>query len=178
MKPIWNDWASIEFFFFPSVTYLSVLTLLLTYLSIMNQKQPNLTVIALLVSIFFVTGCNSTGSSTASAPIQVNKIGDGQMTCAQIAAEINEMNGILGIAEGEMRNAEMLGITQDVAINAALYSGGFAAAGSSLPYLGAAINAAGAVNNMNRQQAEARAEAAFNRRSVLTGMYAAKGCGQ
>ncbi len=132
---------------------------------------------ALLLSVTIFSGCNSTGG-TASAPIQVNKMGDGQMTCEQIVAETNEMNAILGIAEGEMRNAEMLGLTQDVAINAALYSGGFAAAGSSLPYLGAAINAAGAVNNMNKQQAQARAEAAFNRRSVLTGMYAAKGCGQ
>lgn len=132
---------------------------------------------ALLVSLIALTGCNSTGG-TASAPIQVNKMGDGQMTCEQIVAETNEMNAILGIAEGEMRNAEKIGLTQGAAINAALYSGGFGAAGSSMPYLGAAINAAGAVNNMNKQQAEARAEAAFNRRSVLTGMYAAKGCGQ
>lgn len=132
---------------------------------------------ALLVSLIAFTGCNTTGG-TASSQIQVNKMGDGQMTCEQIVAETNDMNAILGIAEGEMRNAEMLGLTKDVAINAALYSGGFAAAGSSLPYFGAAINAAGAVNNMNKQQAEDRAEAAFNRRSVLTGMYAAKGCGQ
>lgn len=100
------------------------------------------------------------------------------MTCEQIVAEINEMNEILGIAEGEVRSAEMIGLTQDAAINAALYSGGFAAAGSSLPYLGAAINTAGAMNNMNKQKAEERATAAFNRRSVLTGMHAAKGCGQ
>lgn len=132
---------------------------------------------ALLLALTAFTGCNSTGG-TASAPIQVNKMGDGQMTCEQIVAETNQMNEILGIAEGEMRNAEMLGLTQGVAVNAALYSGGFAAAGSSMPYLGAAINAAGSVNNMNKQQAEARATAAFNRRSVLTGMYAAKGCGQ
>jgi len=131
----------------------------------------------LIVSTLAFTGCNTTGSSTTSQ-IQVNKIGDGQMTCEQIIAETNEMNKILGIAEGEMRNAQMLGLTQDVAINAALYSGGFAAAGSSLPYLGAALNTASAFNNMNKQQAEARAEAAFNRRNVLTGMYAAKGCGQ
>lgn len=31
---------------------------------------------------------------------------------------------------------------------------------------------------MNKQKAEELATAAFNRRSVLTGMYAAKGCGQ
>jgi hypothetical protein len=139
--------------------------------------KPTYLLTALIISLLGFTGCNSTGGS-ASAPIQVNKMGDGQMTCEQIVAEINEMNEILGIAEGEVRSAEMLGLTQDVAINAALYSGGFAAAGSSLPYLGAAINAAGQVNQMNKQKAEERATAAFNRRSVLTGMYAAKGCGQ
>ena len=132
---------------------------------------------ALLLSLIAFTGCNTTGGS-ASAPIQVNKIGDGQMTCEQIVAEINEMNEILGIAEGEMRNAQVMGLTQDVAINAAVYSGAAGAAGSALPYVGSAISVAGSLNNMNKQQAEARAEAAFNRRSVLTGMYAAKGCGQ
>jgi predicted small secreted protein len=142
------------------------------------RNQTQLTAIAaLLVSLIAFTGCNTTGGS-AGAPIQVNKIGDGQMTCDEIVAEINEMNEILGIAEGEMRNAQVLGLTQDVAINAALYSGAAGAAGSSLPYVGSAINVAGSLNNMNKQQAEARAEAAFNRRSVLTGMYAAKGCGQ
>jgi len=137
-----------------------------------------LSILTLLTSALVLTGCNSTGSSGSAAQIQVNKMGDGNMTCEQIVAETNEMNQILGIAEGEMRNAEMIGLTKDVAINAALYSGGFAAAGSSLPYLGSALNVAGQVNNMNKQQAEARATAAFNRRSVLTGMYAAKGCGQ
>lgn len=141
------------------------------------KTTKRLTAFAVLIaSMLAFNGCNTTGGS-AGAPIQVNKIGDGQMTCEQIVAETNQMNEILGIAEGEMRNAQMLGLTQDVAINAALYSGGFAAAGSSLPYLGAAINTAGALNNMNKQQAEERAKAAFNRRSVLTGMYAAKGCG-
>lgn len=100
------------------------------------------------------------------------------MTCEQIIAETNEMNTILGLAEGEMRNAEVLGLTQGAAINAALYSGALGSAGSSLPYLGGAINVAGSLNNMNKQKAEERATAAFNRRSVLTGMYAAKGCGQ
>ena len=141
----------------------------------MNNK-----VLTLLAVIFAVvlSGCNSTGSSTSTAQIQVNKMGDGSMTCEQIVAETNQMNAILGIAEGEMRNAEMLGMTQGLAITAAAHSGALAGAGSSLPYLGSAMQMAGSVNDMNRQQAEKRAESAFNRRSVLTGMYAAKGCGQ
>ncbi len=132
---------------------------------------------AALTALLTFTGCNSTGGS-ATAPIQVNKIGDGQMSCEQIVAEINEMNNILNIAEGEMRSAQVIGLTQDVAINAALYSGAFSAAGSSMPYIGSAIQMAGSINQMNREQAEEQAKAAFNRRSVLTGMYAAKGCGQ
>ncbi len=98
-------------------------------------------------------------------------MGDGQMTCEQIVAETNEMNAILGIAEGEMRNAQMLGLTQDAALHAALYSGALGSMGSSMPYVGSAFNVAGQVNNMNKQKAEERARAAFNRRSVLTGMY-------
>lgn len=133
---------------------------------------------ALLVSLLAFTGCNSTGSSGSDAPIQVNKMGDGNMTCQQIAAETNEMNAILGIAEGEMRNAQVIGLTQDAALHAALYSGALGSAGSSIPYIGTALNAANSFNDMNEQEAEERAKDAFNRRSVLTGMYAAKGCGQ
>lgn len=144
----------------------------------MHKTTQRLTILAALTAVLTLTGCNSTGSSSTPQSIQVNKIGDGQMTCEQIVAETNEMNAILGIAEGEMRNAEMLGLTQDVAVNAALYSGAFASAGSSLPYLGSALNVAGQLNNMNKQEAEELAEAAYDRRSVLTGMYAAKGCGQ
>ena len=140
----------------------------------MQTNKRLAAIITPLLAALVFTGCASTGS----APIQVNKPGDGKMTCAQITAEINEMNQILGIAEGEVRNAQVLGLTQGAAINAAVYSGALGAAGSSLPYLGSAINVAGSLNNMNKQKAEQRATAAFNRRSVLTGMYAAKGCGQ
>lgn len=142
------------------------------------QTTKRLSAIAglLLTSLAF-TSCGSTGGASGAA-IQVNKPGDGSMTCKQIVAETNEMNEILGIAEGEMRNAQMLGLTQGAAVNAALYSGGLGAAGSSLPYLGSALNLASSVNNMNKEKAQQRATAAYNRRSVLTGMYAAKGCGQ
>jgi len=141
------------------------------------MKNHCFTILALF-AVAALTGCNTTGSSTSTSQIQVNKMSDGSMTCEQIVAETNEMNAILGIAEGEMRQAETLGLTQDVAINAALYSGALAGAGSSLPYLGSAMQMASGLNQMNKQQAEERAKAAFNRRSVLTGMYAAKGCGQ
>jgi len=141
----------------------------------MTQK---ILILLTALSAAFFTGCNSTGSSGSTAMIQVNKMGDGNMTCEQIMAETNQMNQILGIAEGEMRNAQVLGMTQSVAITAAAHSGALAGAGSSLPYFGSAINMAGSLNQMNQQKAEERAEAAFNRRSVLTGMYAAKGCGR
>jgi hypothetical protein len=140
----------------------------------------NKNAIALLVALSAVllSACNTTGSSGSTAAIQVNKMGDGSMTCEQIVAETNQMNQILGIAEGEMRNAQMLGMTQSAAITAAAHTGALAGAGSAMPYLGSALSVAGSFDQMNQQQAEERATAAFNRRSVLTGMYAAKGCGQ
>lgn len=71
------------------------------------------------------------------------------MTCEQIVAETNEMNAILGIAEGKMRNAEMLGMSKGMAITAAMHTGALAGAGSLLPYLGSAIQMASSVNEMN-----------------------------
>jgi len=100
------------------------------------------------------------------------------MTCAEIEAEVTEMNKILGIAEDEMRGASALGLTESIAVSGMVYSGALGSAGSAMPYLGQAITAVGQVNENKKKQAEELARSAFNRRSVLTGMYAAKGCGQ
>jgi|GEM_PF-880036 len=123
-----------------------------------------------------LAGCMTTSDSKPVAA--VNQPTDHMMTCPQITAEIDEMNERLGIAEGEMRSAQAMGLAQDVAINAALYSGALGSAAGSIPFLGSALNIAGQVGQMNEQQRRAEAERALNRRNVLTGMYAAKGCGQ
>ncbi len=115
-------------------------------------------------------------ATTANAPV-ANQPGDAAMTCEQIKAEINQMNEILGVAQGEIRAAESIGLTKDLAINGALQSGALASAGSSVPYLGAAMNMMNQANTQKKAAAEARVTAAYNRRSVLTGMYAVKGCG-
>lgn len=115
-------------------------------------------------------------ASAANAPL-ANQTGDAAMTCEQIKAEINQMNEILGVAQGEVRAADSIGLTKDLAINGALYSGALGSAGASVPYLGAAMNMMNQANTQKKAAAEARVTAAYNRRAVLTGMYAAKGCG-
>ena len=86
------------------------------------------------------------------------------------------MNEILGIAENDMRSLQAMGLASDVAVNAALYSGAFASAGSSLPFLGQAISVAGSVQGMRQEEKKKLAAQAVNRRNVLTGIYAGKGC--
>ncbi|NBB79539.1 MAG: hypothetical protein GVY36_08860 [Verrucomicrobia bacterium] len=125
-----------------------------------------------------LSGCNTTGTTAARAPIQANQMGDANMTCQEIEAEVAEMNKILGIAEDEMRGAQALGLTESIAVSGIVYSGAAGSAGAAVPYLGHAITAVGQMNEMNKKQAEELARSAFNRRSVLTGMYAAKGCGK
>jgi hypothetical protein len=140
------------------------------------KKTPSLTLLLSLIIAALLIGCNTTGSSPQTA-IQANQMGDANMTCAEIEAEVTEMNKILGIAENEMRGASALGLTESIAVSGMVYSGALGSAGSAMPYLGQAITAVGQVNENKKKQAEELARSAFNRRSVLTGMYAAKGCG-
>lgn len=139
------------------------------------MKYPVTFILTLLVVSLF-TGCNTTGASTQST-IQANQMGDANMTCKEIEAEVAEMNRILGIAEDEMRGAQALGLTESIAVSGVVYSGAAASAGSAMPYLGQAITAVGQINENKKQKAEELARSAYNRRAVLTGMYAAKGCG-
>jgi len=138
------------------------------------MKRPILPILAALASAI-LAGCNTTGTSTQTA-IQANKMGDANMTCQEIEAEVAEMNRILGIAEDEMRGAQALGLTESIAVSGVVYSGAAGSAGAAVPYLGHAITAVGQMNEQKKKKAEELARSAYNRRSVLTGMYAAKGC--
>lgn len=130
------------------------------------------------IAILALAGTLLTACGGASAPpLAANQPGDANMSCEQITAQINNMNDMLGIAQGDMRSADTMGLTTDLAVQAAISSGALASMGGSVPFLGSAISAAGAMNNANRAAAEERAEQAVNRRNVLTGIYAGKGCG-
>ena len=139
------------------------------------MKNRILSLLAVLAAAALV-GCNTTGTSSQTA-IQANQMGDANMTCGEIEAEVAEMNRILGLAEDEMRSAQALGLTESIAVSGVVYSGAAGSAGAAVPYLGHAITAVGQVNENKKKQAEKVARSAYNRRSVLTGMYAAKGCG-
>jgi hypothetical protein len=132
-------------------------------------------VVLLAGATALLAGCMTTSSNPPVAA--VNQASDGSLSCPQISAQISEMNERLGIAEGEMRSAQAMGLAQDVAINAALYSGALGSAASSVPFLGSALSFAGQIGQMSEEQKRVEAERAMNRRNVLTGMYAAKGCG-
>ena len=144
--------------------------------------------LAIVVPSLLGTACTTTPTSaltaaaantahTATNVPQANQAGDAAMTCEKIKAEINQMNEILGVAQGEVRAAESIGLTQGLALNGALYSGALGSAGASVPYLGTAMNMMNQASTQKKAAAEARVTAAYNRRAVLTGMYAAKGCG-
>lgn len=136
-----------------------------------RNTVSHLVVIACIAAL---GGCMTT--SNASAPVAANQTTDHLMTCPQISTQINDMNEKLGMQEGEMRSAQAMGLAQDVAINAALYSGALGSMASSVPFLGSVVSAAGQMSQANEEQARIEAERAMNRRNVLTGMYAAKGC--
>lgn len=128
---------------------------------------------SLAFASILLTAC---GGGSSAPPIAANQPGDANLTCEQITGQINEMNELLGIAQGDMRSADTMGLTTDLAVQAAVSSGALSSLGGSVPFLGSAINAAGAMNNASRAAAEERAEQAVNRRNVLTGIYAGKGC--
>lgn len=134
------------------------------------MNPQNISVIAILVA---VSAC---ASAPAQAPIAVNNATDGALSCTEIVTEINQMNEVLGIAQGEMRSADAMGIASSALITAAVHSGALSSAASSVPFLGQVVSVAGQVNNMNRKKAEEYALQASNRRNVLTGIYAGKGC--
>lgn len=134
------------------------------------MNTQHISVIAILIA---VSAC---ASAPAQAPIAVNKPNDGALSCPEIVAQINQMNDVLGIAQGEMRSSDAMGIATSALVTAAVHSGALTSAASSVPFLGQVVNVAGQVNKMNRKKAEEYALQATNRRNVLSGIYAGKGC--
>ena len=143
-----------------------------------RQYLPRPLVMAGLIALgAATTGCaGGSQSNISAAQLQTNQPGDANLTCDQIRTQISEMNDILGIAENDTRTFQAMGLAQDAAINAALYSGALGSAASSVPFLGQAISVMGSVQNMNQQEKERLAQQAANRRNVLTGIYAGKNC--
>lgn len=139
------------------------------------MTYPTLRIGIIVGAAALLAGCMTTSSNPPVAA--ANQPTDHMMTCPQISTQISEMNERLGIAEGEMRSAQTMGLAQDVAINAALYSGTLGSAAGSVPFLGSALSIAGQMGKASEEQKRAEAQRAMNRRNVLTGMYAAKGCG-
>lgn len=111
----------------------------------------------------------SSSTLHADEVIQVTKPGDGQMTCEQINAEISEMDTVINTSSSSKSSSQLAGIGASIAGHfAGLAGGGIGAA--------VATNGANAVIGKNTQTAEERMKAADQRRTMLMGIHAGKGC--
>lgn len=117
-----------------------------------------------------LTGANAaTGSSTA--PIAASQANDGGKSCAELLAEIGDMEQIVAAASESQGNAQLADAGIGIAQSLGLHFGGSGALSM--------IQAGGAASQMTQQQrqdAQARAQQADVRRQVLTGIYQGKGC--
>lgn len=98
--------------------------------------------------------------------------GDKDMSCAEIAAEIEELNAIEAAAGDAKMTDDVAKAGTGAAVNAALYSG----AGSSIPLFGSLANVATAVTSANAENAKERAEDAEKRTIKLETIADMKGC--
>jgi hypothetical protein len=122
------------------------------------------TIIAL--PLFFLV---NTAFAEAPAVIHVTQPGDSQMTCEEITTEITSMDTVITEAESSKSASNLAGIGASIAGHfAGLAGGGIGAA--------VATNGANAVVNNNKQTAEERIDAAKQRRTMLMGIHAGKGC--
>jgi hypothetical protein len=118
--------------------------------------------------------CQTTGSSgPAAGSLQTSQPGDAGLSCEQLAAQIGEMDTILGRGNDAAGAAFAADAGTAAATQAALYSG----AGSSIPFLGMFGNAATSMARQQAEQQEQRRRQAEMRRISLMGLYQGKGCG-
>lgn len=101
--------------------------------------------------------------------IQLSKPTDSQMNCEQITTEISEMDAIIEQSDASKSSSQIAGIGASIAGHFAGWAGGG---------IGAAVatNGANAVIGQNKQNAEERMKAAEQRRTMLIGIHAGKGC--
>jgi hypothetical protein len=101
--------------------------------------------------------------------IHVTQPGDGKMSCQQITDEISAMETVIETSKSSQSKSDMAGIGASIAGHFAGWAGGG---------IGAAVatNGANAVIGKNKQSAEERMKAAEQRRTMLMGIYAGKGC--
>jgi len=112
-----------------------------------------------------LAGCQTTGSQDQ---VMVSKVNDTDMTCAEIAAEIEELNTYIAKAD----SAAMTNNATYVGGAAAMQAGAFGL--GNIPLIGGIANAASGVTGYNEQKAKEEAEKAIDRQARLTGIYDVK----
>lgn len=118
---------------------------------------------------YIITVSTPTFADSDDAAIQISKPNDGQMTCEQITSEISSMDAVIEESKSSQSSSSIAGIGTSIAGHFAGWAGGG---------IGAAVATTGAnaVIGKNKQTAEERMKAAEQRRTMLMGIYAGKGC--
>lgn len=98
--------------------------------------------------------------------------GDKDMSCAEIAVEMEELAAI----ETAAGNAETADTVTNAAGAAAIQGAAMSGAGSSIPFFGSIANVASAVTSSNARQAREDAEKAEKRMIKLETIADMKGC--
>ncbi len=97
---------------------------------------------------------------------------DKNLTCAQITAEVEELNAIVTAAGTANVSDSAAGAAAAAGTQAAIMSG----AGSSVPFIGGAFNIAKSVTNANKENAVKNADKAEKRIIKLETISDMKGC--
>lgn len=121
------------------------------------------------ITLFWLGITSVTLQAETTDIIQITKPGDGQMSCEQITTEIYSMDAVINQSNSSKSANELAGIGTSVAGHLAGFFGGG---------VGAVVATGGAnsVIGKNKQSAEERMKAAEQRRTMLMGIYAGKGC--
>lgn len=140
------------------------------------MEKKNLTFGLIAISILFsLSGCMTTASNTRVSNIEPQQLGDNNLTCEQIKAQVQEMEqtmrqGGLNVTNEAVSSAATQAGTQ-VAMSAAAQ-----AAPSAIPFLGPLIEIASSVSSQKQISAQQLASQAQARRQQLIYLYNSKGC--
>jgi hypothetical protein len=143
--------------------------------------KHSITVATAAISLF-IAGQASAQNAALPTSIQVEQPGDGNLSCADLKAEIARMDQMGATAQTEGANAQAnvatTGAIASAATSAALYSGalGRSFGGFGGMLAGGAQSLLGAKQSQQAQQTASLAQNAQMRRTRLMGIYQGKAC--
>ena len=122
-----------------------------------------------------ISGCFATTSEPSLPPIETQQLGDNSLTCADIKAQVLEMEKIMGQAGITASKAAGTQVAAQAGTQAA-YQAAAQAAPSSIPYLGSLISGISSMSAQQGANAQQRGIEAQTRRSYLIQLHNQKKC--